>query len=175
MTVLLWIVGSIVVLFGVVVFRGAPYVPSRQRELRRAFTELYPLKNTDVLIDIGSGDGVVLRAAVAHGAGRAVGLELNPILVLISHWLSRRSRGRIETQLADFWRASFPDDATVVYMFGESRDIIRMMERVTGEATRLGRPLMVISYGFSVPGYEPVKAAGAYWLYQVTPLQRGQA
>lgn len=175
MEVLLWIAGGVVVVFGLVVFRGAPYVPSRTRELRRAFTELYPLQPGDVLLDIGSGDGIVLRQAVAHGAARAVGIELNPLLVLISRLLSRKYGDAVKTHLADFWRTPFPKDTTVVYMFGESRDITRMMRRVASEANRLQRPLMVMSYGFAVPGYEPVHAVGAYWLYRVPSLQQGEA
>ena len=83
------IVCIVVLLFGFVVFRGAPYVPSKRRDIKRAFEELYPLDDSDTLVDIGSGDGVVLRMAAKRGA-HAVGYELNPILVLVSRWLSRK-------------------------------------------------------------------------------------
>lgn len=170
----LWILAAIVLIFGFVVFRGAPYVPSRKREIDRAFTELYSLDASDVLVDIGSGDGIVLRRAVAHGA-RAVGYELNPILVVISRWLSRQQKDMIQVNLADFWRVQLPDDVTVVYVFGESRDIVKMANKVHSEATRLGRPLAFISYGFVVPGCDAVKTVGAYHLYELAPLQEGQA
>ncbi|MEO7904207.1 MAG: methyltransferase domain-containing protein [Candidatus Saccharimonadales bacterium] len=170
----LWITAAIVLIFGVVVFRGAPYVPSRKREIQRAFSELYPLDEDDLLVDIGSGDGIVLRQAAAHGA-RAVGYELNPILVIISQWLSRDQRGLVRVTLADFWRVALPDDTTVVYVFGESRDIVKMAQKVISEATRLGRPLAFISYGFAVPGLEPVRTVGAYFLYELDPLQEAEA
>ena len=64
---------------------------------------------------------------------------------------------------------------TVVYTFGESRDIVKMAKKVASEATHLGRPLMFISYGFAVPGYEPVKKYGAHYLYQIEPLQMNEA
>lgn len=173
MTVWLWIIAGLVVMFGFVVFRGAPYVPSKKRELRRVFVELYPLTTNDLLVDIGSGDGVVLRQAAACGA-RAVGYELNPILVIISRLLSR-SDTRIKTVLADFWFVQLPAETTVVYTFGESRDIAKMARKVADEAQRLQKPLAFISYGFSVPGMTPDKIVGAHHLYLINPLQSGEA
>ncbi len=164
----LWLCMIVVILFGFVVFRGAPYVPSKRKEIAQAFTELYRLGADDLLVDIGSGDGIVLREAARHGA-RAVGYELNPILVLISRAISRKEK-KISVFLADFWRIKLPAETTVVYTFGESRDIARMAKKVASEAERLGRPLTFISFGFMVPGQEPIKNVGAYYLYRYTPL-----
>lgn len=165
----LWLAGAVILMFGFVVFKGAPYVPSKKRELIEAFDELYHVDASDVLVDIGSGDGIVLREAAKRGA-RAIGYELNPILVVISRWLSRNDP-RVTVYLADYWRTTFPLETTVVYTFGESRDIIKMAQKVAREAERLGRPLVFISYGFAVPGQTPAKKIGAYFLYQYTPLQ----
>ncbi|HJP80842.1 MAG TPA: class I SAM-dependent methyltransferase [Candidatus Saccharimonadales bacterium] len=170
MVIVLWILGLIVLIFGVVVFRGAPYVPSRRKDVRRAFEELYPLSQQDVVVDIGSGDGVVLREAAMHGA-RAVGYELNPILVVISRLLSRSYKNRISIHLADFWHRTLPDDMTAVYTFGESRDIERMAKKVGEEATRLGRPIYFISYAFKLRDRAPEKEVGAHVLYKLEPLQ----
>lgn len=165
----------IIIVFGLIVFRGAPYVPSRRRDVRRAFKELYPLSDTDVLVDIGSGDGVVLRESIKAGAGRAVGIELNPILVLISRLLSRGSR-RITVRMADFWLTRLPDDTTVVYVFGESRDIEKMAKKVRSESSRMNRVFYLISYGFALKdGAGLVKQAGAHYLYKFDPLQSKQA
>src|SRR5680860_1758140 len=80
---------TIAIFFGAVVFRGAPYVPSQKFYINQALRELYPISNKDLLIDIGSGDGVVLREASKLGA-RAIGYEINPFLVIISRLLSRK-------------------------------------------------------------------------------------
>jgi SAM-dependent methyltransferase len=45
------------------------------------FFELAPPSQTDIVYDLGSGDGRLLFAALEKGAGRAVGIELNPTLV----------------------------------------------------------------------------------------------
>jgi hypothetical protein len=169
----LWPLLAVIFLFGFVVFRGAPYVPSRRRELADAFEQLYPLDSHDTLVDIGSGDGIVLREAAKRGA-RAVGYELNPILVLISRLLSR-GNDRVTTRLADFWTVQLPSETTVVYVFGESRDITKMAQKVENEAVRLGKTLAFMSYGFAVPGRTPVKKMGAYYLYQFVALHTGEA
>lgn len=169
----LWPLLAVIFLFGFVVFRGAPYVPSRRRELADAFEQLYPLDSHDTLVDIGSGDGIVLREAAKRGA-RAVGYELNPILVLVSRLLSRGS-DRVTTRLADFWTVQLPPETTVVYVFGESRDITKMAQKVENEAVRLGKTLAFMSYGFAVPGRTPVKKVGAYYLYQFVALHTGEA
>lgn len=171
--IVIWIILAIVVLFGIVVFRGAPYVPSKPRDLAKAFDEVYPLTSDDVLVDIGSGDGMVLRAASRRGA-KAVGYELNPILVLITKLLSHGDHN-VTVKVADFWRVHLPDDTTIVYTFGDSRDIRKMAALVEHEADRLGKNLYFMSYGFAVPGYTPVKAGTTHYLYQFGPLQRKKA
>lgn len=168
-----WLLFAVILVFGFVVFRGAPYVPSRKKELARAFDELYPLGEQDVLVDIGSGDGVVLREAAKRNA-RAIGYELNPVLVVISRLLSR-NQPLVETYLADFWFVQLPPDTTVVYVFGESRDITKMASRVADEARRINKPLVFISYGFAVPNIAHIKKVGAYYLYQFNSLQTDEA
>jgi hypothetical protein len=168
-----WALFVVALVFGFVVFRGAPYVPSRKKELAKAFDELYPLASSDTLVDIGSGDGIVLREAARRQA-RAIGYELNPVLVLISRLLSR-GQPLVSTYLADFWFVQLPPETTVVYVFGESRDIVKMAQKVADEATRLDKNLSLISYGFAVPGLKPVKKIAAYYLYCFTPLHTDEA
>lgn len=169
MTIIFWSVLLLIAVFGFVVVFGAPYVPSKKGELARAFDELYPLGPNDTLVDIGSGDGVVLRLAAERGA-TAVGFELNPLLVVVSRLLSRGNPS-VTVRLANFWHATFPPETTVVYTFGDSRDIVKMAEKVASAATELNRPLMFISYAFAVPGLALQGQAGAHFLYRIEPLQ----
>lgn len=164
----LYIVAVIVLAFGWVVFRGAPYVPSQSKYIRRAFTLLYPLGPNDTLVDVGSGDGVVLRRAGELGA-TAIGYELNPILVLVSRLLSYK-KPRISVVLSDFWRTKLPDTTTVVYAFLVTRDVKKMMKKMQSEATRLNKPLHFISYGNVLPEMKPIKHLDAYDLYTFYPL-----
>lgn len=169
----LWVVGVIIVLFGFVVFRGAPYVPSQKRYIRQAFKELYPLSPNDTLVDVGSGDGVVLRIASECGA-RAIGYELNPILVLISRFISRNDN-KVSVRLADFWFTSLPDTTTVVYAFSVTRDAKKMAKKMQSETNRLQRTLHFISFGNTLTGLESDATLGAYNLYTFYPLQSTEA
>lgn len=172
MTLLLWIVGLVIVLFGFVVFRGAPYVPSHRRQVERAFDELYRVGPEDTVVDAGSGDGLVLRQASERGA-RAVGYELNPILAWLSRFLSRGDK-KVRVHVGDFWLAALPPDTTLVYGFVVTRDIGKIARKLQREATRLGRPLHFISYGAAIKDQPPLRELGAHHLYVFTPLQGGK-
>lgn len=163
------VVVAFTLIFGFVVFRGAPYVPSQRRFILQAFEKLYRLKKDDVLIDLGSGDGIVLRIA-APRVRRVVGYELNPMLVIISRFLLRKQKN-VQIQLTDFWLKSLPDDVTIIYTFAVSRDMPKLSRYLRSEATRLGRPLILLCYGSAPSDLTMIGEDGAYRLYRVSPLQ----
>lgn len=169
MIFLIWLVVFTLVIFLLTALTGAPYVPTQRKEIQQAFDELRPLTTEDTVLDIGSGDGVVLGEVAGRGA-RAVGYELNFFLVWISRWRLRQYGSKVQVVLKNLWSAPFPDDVTLVYTFGESRDIAKMYRKVEQEAARLGRPLELLSYGFAVPGVECTRQHRAHFLYQVAPL-----
>lgn len=164
---MVWVLMGVVVCVGFVAFTGAPYVPSRRSDIRRVFTDIYPLHRDDMVVDIGSGDGVVLREVSKLGA-QAVGYELHPLLVALTWLLSRRYE-RVSVRLANFWRTPLPDAVTVVYTFGDKRDIAKMYARVHQEAVRFGRSLTFVSYAFAVPHVAPVITDRSYYIYTVNP------
>lgn len=167
MTVLYWALGLVAAVFLLAVFRGAPYVPSRRRDVERVFDELYHLQPHDVLVDIGSGDGKVCLAAAKRGA-RAVGYEINPMLVLIARWRAR-GQSRVQFLLRDFWRSELPEGTTIVYTFGDGRDIARMALWVEKQATRLRQPIYLLSYAFQVPDRVLTARSDIYFLYEIKP------
>lgn len=160
----LWLVlgGCLVICFGLIVFRGAPYVPSHKKQLRRAFSELYELSAKDMLVDLGSGDGVVLREARQKNA-RAIGYELNPFLALISRLLSFNDR-LVTVKIRDYLSLdSLPEAVTVVYAFTTSRSIDDIDKKCRQWSA--GRQLYFISYGFKVSHKKPVRTIGPMHLY----------
>lgn len=169
MTTYALIVLAIIAILGFTVFFGAPYVPAKKRDLKTAFDELYKIKASDLILDLGSGDGRVLREVSRRG-GRAVGYELHPLLALVSKALSRND-SKVRTEMGNFWKKQFPKDTTLVYLFGDGRDIVKMTQMIEKEVQRIKRPLHVISYGFELPGYHAKKTAGAHLLYELKPLQ----
>jgi len=170
---LLVILFIVILLFSLVVFSGSPYVPSRKLYVKKALTKLYKLDSSDVLVDIGSGDGVVLREAAKLGA-HAVGYEINPILVFISRLLSNKS-GLIDVRFANFWSAKIPDKTTIIYVFSATRDIEKITKKIQNETNRIGHKISVISYGSEFGDANHLGDDGAYHLYDFVPLQSSKA
>ena len=166
---LLIVVAILVLFFGGIVAVGAPYVPSHNSDVATAFDTLYQLSKKDTVVDIGSGDGRVLRAASRRGA-KAVGFELNPLLWLISRLLSVRDP-RVSVQLRDAWTAAFPDDTTLVYAFAVKRDARKLIRTVEREANRLERSLVLLCYGSPLKGLTPHAEKGAHYRYLIKPLK----
>ncbi|HEY8886261.1 MAG TPA: hypothetical protein VIM31_02040 [Candidatus Microsaccharimonas sp.] len=154
--------------FGLVVFLGAPYVPSHRKDVKRAF-EYFDLNASDLLVDVGSGDGVILRIASSYGA-KAVGYEINPILVGISRLLSLRDE-RVTVLLQNLWLAKLPDETTVVYAFAVHRDEKKLITLMQREANRLNKPLKLLCYASPFSHIRAVDTFEAYHLYIFQPLQ----
>lgn len=171
MEVLIIIAAIVFALFVVTIFRGAPYVPTHPSSLNVLFDDLLEISDADLVIDIGSGDGSVLRAAAKRGV-TALGYEINPVLVCVSKLLSLKYGRRVQIKIADFWLVKFPAQTTIVYTFGESRDIKKMYEKVRSEAVRLQKDLRFVSYGFEVPNVKPIVRSNAMNVYRITPLQQ---
>ncbi len=173
MSYLLIFIIVIILIFGIVVFRGSPYVPSHKSHVNQAFSELYQMGPSDLLVDIGSGDGVVLREAAKKGAS-AVGFEINPILVIISRLLSKKYK-TVQIKFADFWLTKLPDETTVVYVFSVTRDLKRIISHLQKQSNRLKKPIYIIGYGSEFKTKKAIKNIGAHFLYLVEPLQSDKA
>ncbi len=86
----------------------------------------------------------------------------------ISRWLSRHDE-KVSVQLANFWRTPLPDETTVVYLFGDGRDIAKMVQYLQYETNRLGRDIWLLSYGFEIAGFTLYKTVGSHNLYLLQP------
>lgn len=125
----------VVLVLGFTAFFGAPYVPSRRKELKLLFDQAYRLGVQDTVVDLGSGDGVVLRVARQYGA-KTIGYELGPIYFLISKLLARGDKGQ-SIYMTSYWTTDFPKATTVVYAFSDGRDIAKVGRLVQAQADRL--------------------------------------
>ena len=164
-----WFVVGAVAFLGLGALFGAPYVPSRRVELRQLFKKGLPLGPHDVVVDMGSGDGIVLIEALRAGAARAVGYEIHPVFAAIGWLRTRRYGSRARVHWTNSWSADYPDDVTVVYAFGVEKDGGRLYQSVRRQATRVGRTLSLVSYGNPISGQTPRKTYRAYRIYSVKP------
>jgi hypothetical protein len=107
---------------------------------------------------------------VAQRGARAIGYEINPFLVVLTRIISWQDT-KISVRLANFWRVQLPPETTLIYTFGESRDIEKMARWVEKQATRLGKKLYFVSYAFELKNRSPEKSVDANHLYLIEPLQ----
>lgn len=164
----LYLFGLFVALIGISAFFGAPYVPSHKKDVKRMFDELAPISEGDVVLDIGSGDGLVLREASRRGAS-AIGYEIHPLFVAIARLASFGDKN-VSVKWVNAWTTPFPKKVTLVYVFAVARDSKRLIRKMQREADLLKRPLTIVCYGNDLPGLTPHRSAGAYHLYVFEPL-----
>lgn len=161
---IIFIIGSALIAscFLLVVFRGAPYIPSHRSQVRRAFTELYKLGSKDTVLDLGSGDGAVLAVAQEYKAS-AIGYEINPVLWIESK-IRFRGKPRVSVELKDYNTIDdIPKDVTVVYAFTTSRSIDTIGRKL--QQWSRDRTFVFISYGFTLTDRTPDKTVGPMHLY----------
>lgn len=168
----IYIGGAIFLFFTFVIFFGAPYVPSHKKDVKKVF-EFLKVGKKDLIVDVGSGDGIILRLAAQRGA-RAVGYELQPVLVLISKLAGLRY-ANVSTKLANFWRVALPAKTTLVYAFSVSRDEKKLAAKMQSEATRLNKTIKLLCYSAPLSGMKPDLTFEAYALYSFSPLQGEKA
>jgi hypothetical protein len=150
----------VVLPFGIGAFLGAPYLPILNRDSRRLL-DLAGLKPGQTLIDLGSGDGRLLRAAASQGI-RCIGYEINPYLVVASRIVCWRYRKLVTIHTADFWRIKLPP-ADAIYIFAMDRYMARLDAKFRAEITR---PTHVVSYIFKMPGRTPTHATNNTYVYE---------
>ncbi|HVI69312.1 MAG TPA: hypothetical protein VM581_02540 [Magnetospirillaceae bacterium] len=157
----------LIILFGAVVFRGAPYVPTHKRTITVAL-DLLPLTRGDLVIDLGSGDGAVLVAAAKRGY-RAVGYDLNPVLNFIAWLRCWRNHVHVRIHLHDFWLATWPPDTKAVFVFLAGPYMKKLKRKLDTVMATRNEPLYVVSNGFAVPGILPKKITKGLYLYELKP------
>ncbi len=135
------------------------------------FFELVSVSSSDVVYDLGSGDGRLLFAALDKGAGRAVGVELDSERVRIARETAR-SKGvedKASFLAADVMEASLAD-ASVVLCYLCSTASAALKPKFESE---LKPGTRVVMESFPVPGWKPVQTTKRgykeFYLYVMPP------
>lgn len=160
--ILWWAIGVALAAFLLVVLRGAPYVPTHKPAVERAL-DMLDLPKGATILDLGSGDGVVLKAAARRGY-HAVGYEINPFLCVISYVRCWKYHDLVNVRWRDFWLSPLPEGVDAVFVFLAGPYLRKLHRKLLAER---GHTLSVVSYGFLIPGAgEPVESANALHLYR---------
>jgi trans-aconitate methyltransferase len=129
--------------------RGALYV-STTRPRVAAFIEAVPMKKGQLLVDLGCGDGRVLRQTSKKYNVKALGYEVNLLAYLKAQVLSIGLK-QIEIRRKSFWSQNLAGaDVIFCYLYP---DVMRKLS--TKLKTELKPGTVVVSCNFSVPGFSP--------------------
>ena len=131
--------------------RGALFV-STSRVRINSFLEAVPMQADQRFIDLGCGDGRVLRWARKRYGVQATGYELNPFAFLKARLLCFGRRG-IRIRWQDFRQADLSKaDVVFCYLFP---DLLQEMAGLF--MARLKPGAVLVSCNFVLPGYTPWK------------------
>lgn len=155
-----WAIGiALILLFGFTAFFGAPFLPTLDSRTNDAL-DLLDLKAGDHLLELGSGDGRLLRAAAKRGI-LSTGYELNPLLVAYSRIKLWRYRSIISVKCANYWTQKLPE-AQGIYVFLLNPYMKKLDTKIKAE---FQKPVRVVSFAFEIPGKKPAKEIKGMRLY----------
>jgi len=128
--------------------KGSPYVPTSKKELLIMLEKAH-LKRGQVFLDLGCGDGRVVREAVKKYGLKGVGIEINPLLLVWSRFLAKIFKVKnIEFRRMDIVKNPFPK-SDVIYIFLMPKLIIKITPKLKKS---LDEGVLIISHGFKVDG-----------------------
>ena len=151
-----------VLFFGFVIIFGAPWLPTLKRQVDQAI-DLFDLPEGKTILDLGCGDGRVLRRMAQRGY-KAVGYELNPIMYLLAKMTTWRYRAQIRVYFGDYLKKDWPK-ADGIYVFLIDRFMPRL-ETSINEYIKENGPVTLVSNTFKVPGRKILKKHGSLYLYR---------
>lgn len=138
------LLGLLIVCFTVVVFFGAPYLPTLTPQVAAAL-ELAELKKGQTLLELGCGDGKVLLAAAKQGIN-SVGYELNPVLAAVAYLRTRRYRKQVRVVCGNFWQKEWPP-AAAIFVFLLPKYMTRLDKKCMQYTSK---PVKLISFAFTI-------------------------
>lgn len=154
-------------IFVLTVFLGAPFVPTPSADVKRML-KLAGLKPGEILYDLGSGDGGIIIEAARNYGVKAIGIEINPILVYFSRWQIRKLglQEKVGVYWGDFFKKNLSQaDVITTYLFQLTNN--RLEKKFISELQPKTR---IVSKSFSFKNLPFIKSAPEHpflKLYQI--------
>jgi len=144
------------------IIRGAPFVPSTNKRVG-TMIDLANLQKTDVLLDLGSGDGRILRR-VAPFVKEARGIEINPSLAVWSRMINMFVKEKnIQVLCSDFWHQDL-SDVDIIFVYCIDNKMNKLETKVKKEMKPGSR---VVSNEFKFSNWKPGQEQDGVRLYLV--------
>ena len=169
--IVIWIVLAVILCFGLVLVVGPPYLPTLKPQVMAAL-DLLDLEPGETLIELGCGDGVVLVAAAKRG-WKVVGIELNPLLVMVCKLRTWRYRKQVTVRWGNYWNLDLWPPAEGIFGFVLPRLMKKLDERIMmwqvlgdAKAQKHKKHVKLASFAFAIPGKKVVREQAGVFLYQ---------
>ncbi len=128
--------------------KGAPFVPTSNKLIEQILKEA-KLKKGQVFVELGSGDGRVVRAAVGDYGVKGLGVDVHPLLIWYSRFLSRKLKN-IKFKRQDFFQTDLKQ-VDVLFLFLLPKTLIKLRKKILTECKKGS---VIISHGFKVEGWD---------------------
>jgi len=164
-----------VLCFGFVLVVGPPYLPTLAPQVKTALNML-DLQPGQTVIELGCGDGKVLIAAAQRG-WKAVGIELNPILVLVCIIRTWRYRRLVTVKWGNYWDLGLWPPAEAIFGFVLPKYMSKLDTSIGAwkaglkdarvhEKARNPKVVKVTSFAFKIPNKRVVREDEGVFLYE---------
>lgn len=160
MIILYYIIVILIICFSGVILFGAPYLPTLSKQ-RLAALEMLDLKKGQLLFEPGCGDGRVLVLAAKRGI-RGVGIELNPIMYLVSRIITFKYRKQVKVIWGNFWHKDWPE-ADGIFLFLLDKYMKKFDEKIKETQKK---PTKVASFAFEMPEKKAIRQKEGVFLYR---------
>ncbi len=133
---------------------AGPYVPSPDSAVSAMLREAQ-VGPDDFVIDLGSGDGRIVRTAALVFGARGLGVEIQGDLVALSNELAKKEgiAGRVKFVTQDLFETDL-SQATVVTMYLLPHTVNQLQGKLLAELRPGAR---VVSHDYSLAGWRPHK------------------
>lgn len=164
---LIFILCLFVFIIGYILWRqlievGPIYYPSKPKKIK-TMLDLAKITSKDTVIDLGSGDGVILFEVAKRGA-KAIGYEIDPILVQKTK--KKVKALGLEKQITVYCKSMWKADltpATVIALYLFPRFMNRLQKKIEKEVKK---PIRVVSNDYQFSNKKYLKKKDKAFLYQ---------
>lgn len=153
-------------------FIGAGWEPTAGKKVRRML-EMTSVGASDVVYDLGSGDGRIIVEAAKTYHAKAVGIEADPLRVLYARLIValKDLKGQVKVVWGNFYQADL-SAATVVTLFLSQGTNRKLRSKLLSE---LKPGTRVISYVWTFDGWTPASTDKGNELFLYVIPQRESA
>jgi len=147
---------------------NAPFVPSAE-EVVRAMLKMAQVKSSDIVYDLGCGDGRIVIAAAKEYGAHGIGIDINPDLIRESRTNAQKAgvEALVKFEVNDIFDADI-HNASVVFLYLLPEINLRLRPKLLRD---LKPGTRIVSHDFDMGRWKPEKeervGSGRIYLWTV--------